>query len=470
MEVDFYDSNRDQYLIASAFNNKFGDRYGKIKLNIEELPRSGRTGSKVFIVDGMGDGMPIYDHVAKIHNQDRIDEEYKRYEKYIEPQHIASNRINKGPSYQGKGVILGEYILSQTDNDELPSQIKGTNKRRFTTFEEILERADIDLRTKESILRRIFMEILQGANRSSRSLRCNILSHYRGENGKDIWGIPLPNYLEREKFTLKDLGRWLYPKERNMTFFDEDIFDLIQFMHHFPPFTARTKLVVKNLHGDLHPKNVYVSKMFLPSLFDFRWAHRGHALKDYVLMETSLFLFTLPRFRTPIEDITKVITTAVEDFNEPKDPKLPPYLLSILTLIKVIREEAKKYCIWKSEEAEYFSSLFLVTLGLIQYKDSNAIPAIYLCLKLAKRLESIYHNSKSSFEPKDNTAFAEEIRKDQELTETPSIENHQAHLHLDFQNDRFEARGFDGTTKKWWFLFKKAECKNTRVRSTGSCN
>jgi len=416
IEIVSYIPDDEKHLIISAFKEKFKeDKDAHLKLNIKDSPRIGSA--KAFIIGCARNDIPISDFIAKIDRKEKIDEEYERYIKCISNQQMVNESIYKGIALKDRGIILSEHPLGQSDITKQTSEIEEPTKTSFTTFENLLQKEDIGLEKKEQVLKAIFEGRFEGVNRGCKKKSCNFVLHYKGGGERDSLGLNIPNYVEREEFSLDDLKNWMAFSKNKVKLFDYDIFDVVNFVNSFSAFQEETEIVVKNLHGDLHPKNVYITKLFDPRLIDFRWSHRGHALKDYVLMESSLFLFSLPHLKTPIEKMLTAITIAVDQFIEPKDDSLPNALSSALRLIALIRKEAAKFCIWNSKEAEYYCSLFLVILGLIQIKGANTLAGLYWCLKLAKRIEEIYRNDKNAFKPCGRVSFLKEGMTDDKREE-----------------------------------------------------
>ena len=123
------------------------------------------------------------------------------------------------------------------------------------------------------------------------------------------------------------------------------------------------------VHGDLHPKNILVGKIFKACLIDFGWSQASfHTIVDFVFMEASLKFFRLP-WHVPRLDLIRFERSLSSEYL----PDIPMHDLSLrnaFQLIRTIREAAMIY-IKSSEknwyERQYLLPLFFVTAGLFSY-------------------------------------------------------------------------------------------------------
>ena len=169
------------------------------------------------------------------------------------------------------------------------------------------------------------------------------------------------------------------------------------------------KIVRHLIHGDLHARNIMVNKETnLPSrLIDYAWGHYGHRAKDFTLLEATIkyMLLTEYTFRHKPEgkdDLAYIPHEVYMGFEKQlcvEGMNLSEYrfesgelrsghefleqaIQRAFTCIRAIRESAEKYLDAKSAnkkeygddinffenvKEEYFTSLFLVSLGNAAY-------------------------------------------------------------------------------------------------------
>lgn len=179
------------------------------------------------------------------------------------------------------------------------------------------------------------------------------------------------------------------------------------------------------IHGDLHARNLMVNfnEPAKTELIDFGWVDYGHPAKDYVLMEVTLKLMLMNEFLALRTKITKEslhlppsvyeafevylckhgmtlpdindFSSFFDEFNYLHHEQIH-VVTRVYTCIKTIRRAAnaslKQYCndhyegLFKSVDIHYFSSMFLVTLGLSSMVEMEPIWTLIGLTKMGARI------------------------------------------------------------------------------------
>lgn len=128
------------------------------------------------------------------------------------------------------------------------------------------------------------------------------------------------------------------------------------------------------VHGDFHPKNILVGKVFKACLIDFGWARPSfHTVVDFVFMEASLKFFRLP-WHIPRETLIP-FERALVNKSSSSHASSNPSLKSASDLICCIRKLAQSYVVTPGDEGfirQYLLPLFFVTMGLFPYASTIA--------------------------------------------------------------------------------------------------
>lgn len=181
---------------------------------------------------------------------------------------------------------------------------------------------------------------------------------------------------------------------------------------HFTP--PSTHVVLPHLvHGDLHARNLMVDAENAHSteLIDFDWVHYGHPAKDLVLMEATLKYMLLPELvqkrlgrqgslsMEAVAEFEDVLAANCFDLPDPavlqsrmadllKDgnggttlevPVLRTYrcLVSIRTAAKkVLHDYCGRFSGTAVAEREYLTALFMVTVGLFGFQETERFWAL----------------------------------------------------------------------------------------------
>ena len=375
-------SRLDRELINKQFSVLFGGQTDDVTVTLKPVPRAGRSGAMVRILDCEKAGVATRPYVAKFDARQRIELEWKRYQQCLMHFDVVVEQVWEPEPVRRRSILVAQHATGEKDDPELEVLL---GNLRFPTS------------GIEGTLTLLFNERLKKLNDAKGRQPCRLFAHYRGSGLTDQLGLPLPNYLDREGTKLEDLRGWM-GGAGGTEFFNTTLENLVVFAEEFGPFHVDTEVLMKNLHGDLHPRNVFVDRSGSPHLIDFGWAHRGHALKDYVLMEASLFLFALPRYKVPFPELAKAIRAALASYTAPSLHGFSGYLRRMLCLARVIRGNADQFCCWRNHEAEYWSALFLVVIGLIQIVECNTIAALFLAEQLRVKLRETQRGDADGFQ------------------------------------------------------------------------
>lgn len=173
------------------------------------------------------------------------------------------------------------------------------------------------------------------------------------------------------------------------------------------------------VHGDLHARNLVID-IHDPSnieLIDFDWVHYGHPAKDLALMEASLKYMLLSELvqrelrrdgALSFETFRAFESFLVErGFDLPDEaefecimgphlldqPNMLPILLRTYSCVAQVRASAKvamtRYCASSAIDPlhEYFTGLFLVTVGLFGFQETERFWALAGLQLIALKIE-----------------------------------------------------------------------------------
>ncbi len=152
------------------------------------------------------------------------------------------------------------------------------------------------------------------------------------------------------------------------------------------------EMYIGGVHGDLHPKNIVLSRS-TPKIIDFGWSnHLAHVAKDFVLLECNLRFVTLS-VTEGYEDINRLAEFL--SFSHKPPSFTTSSMKSRIRLIRSIREAAKRVFPGDTNwDNEYVFPMFLVAIGLLKHAHdfSSQISARLHVLHLS---EYVYDRLKS---------------------------------------------------------------------------
>lgn len=126
-------------------------------------------------------------------------------------------------------------------------------------------------------------------------------------------------------------------------------------------------------HGDLHLLNVIVDSDHKPWLIDFGRVEKGHAIFDFVELETHLrhiILSQTPYNLTELADFEHRLIYATIGAAAP--PPVEPNLAKAFAVIRIIRTLAADYLARRNDfRGEYLPALFLYTLSTLRHYKEN---------------------------------------------------------------------------------------------------
>lgn len=145
------------------------------------------------------------------------------------------------------------------------------------------------------------------------------------------------------------------------------------------------------VHGDLHPKNIVISRDGVVRIIDFGWAHRQrHVVADYVLLDINIRAMTLPS-QLSQSDVLEIASfhPASKDFAR-VSRHVRPRARIIQEVIWAHVRDKKVVTDW---HREYLIPFFFVAYGLLVHLDSarNQAALIATVLAAAKEIERRSH-------------------------------------------------------------------------------
>lgn len=190
------------------------------------------------------------------------------------------------------------------------------------------------------------------------------------------------------------------------------------YVNEFKPTKWGQRPVKKYLvHGDLHARNIMRKNDEAPRVIDFAWGHFGHRMKDFTLLEATIKYMLLSEYcfknykkYIPHEvylgfekqlcvegmNLSQYTINNSESFSRSGDKDIDSALQRAFTCIKEIRECASFYLSltkncnnrrvkhmdnqeFESNKEEYFTSLFLISLGNIAFPDTQENWTLHGC-------------------------------------------------------------------------------------------
>jgi hypothetical protein len=319
----------------------------KDKIFLKPLERIGTRATKMFIVNFQKGSNKTCFFILKIYKEKEIRTEYDRWFKYIHGMIPPISLLDEPKYINGLGAILYNHTGGFTQEQIAKSM----------EFNDLLISNKYPIKKKLKILDLLYDKEMNQINKYAKIGSCSSLKkeyndYLHPRTSEKIMNSLLESVKDNEYFDL----------------YGYKIYNPLKFLNDFRGFRQKTKIKKKNLHGDLHPRNIIIDYNFKPRLVDFEWAHRGHSLKDYVILEASIKFFQIKR-TFPLNkclDFEKHLINFdnfedIDNFISEKGDKL---LRDSYKLITHIRDKALDFCIWKNKKLEYLCALFLVSYGL----------------------------------------------------------------------------------------------------------
>ena len=309
--------------------------------------------------------------IIKITDKKLVEREYRKWKEYVRDYINTGNIEQKiGPN---RGALLYEHASGSAE-DELKDSKE---------LKDVIFNRNIELSKRLKIINDLYEVEMNNWNQGTCEIKKpkSLLNEYTG-NG---------DYLRsRESDEIIKLFLRGDYNEKLISLCGHSIINPLFFLDKHEGFKQKICFIEKHLHGDLHPRNVIIDTYYRPHLIDFEWAHVGHALKDYVLLEASIKFFYMPKTLNSILEFERKLI----NFQKYKDIQLIPDLEGDIIFreaycfIEEIRKKARKFCLWDDWQKEYLSSLFLVTYGLLKYEECNFPYALYSLGKIADTLSN----------------------------------------------------------------------------------
>lgn len=304
----------------------------------------------------------------------KLKEEYDASEKvssFIQGNTSFAMPIRYDPNTSGDNEFLWSLFKASAQVKDQNTQYDMELK---TLYDEIFEETDKNKIMKE--FEQIY-DLLVDMH-----VRCNLSS----EKEEEVI------YEKEYKFYLRDIcsaeKQWRKLWDDNLNPFD--VLNNI--------LKRKVCLPIGAIHGDLHPRNVVVTKNAL-SIIDFGWADsNANIAKDFVLMECNL-RFVILFSNMPMQSVEK-LAKSIEDYDIQKiiDDKTEKnkQLKAICNWIIIIRKKYKYIRNLRKNQVinwgeEYIIPLFIVAMGLIKYINSymNQASMIITIQELAEYIDKI---------------------------------------------------------------------------------
>jgi len=345
------------------------------KIFLRPLKRIGTRPTKMFIVNFRRGKTKTRVFVLKIVKEKYIKCEYNRWCKFLKDR-IRGSKLEE-PKFEGDlGAILYEHAGAFTEEEIEESK----------EFNEVIFSKRVKLETKIKILDDLYDYEMKLLNEGAYKGRCNsILKEYQYHNHNYLHSPDSTNFMES----------WFGLKKDNeyIEFFGHKTINPSMFLKNFRGFKQKTKIMKRNLHGDLHPRNIILNKNSEPRLIDFEWAHKGHILKDYVILEGSIKFFQMYKYRNlPLNRFMEFEKQLInfekfENIEHLFPKKEDKIFLDAYRMISHIRNKAMNFCIWKNKQLEYLCSLFLVSYGLYSISGCNSLYCLGSLGLIAEKLQ-----------------------------------------------------------------------------------
>ena len=363
-------------LIRQVIDKKLRNAFTIDKVDVYPVARAGKSGSEVFYFDYyITTTSTPKRFIAKFQDKNATNKE-KQAAELAEHNSLCSRVIAEEHPTTDLGVIV--YDLAK-----LP------NHQEFRGFFLDMENSHADCSLAlDSIFRKVCLHI---NNRERKSL-IEDFSRYLNRKNKPIERIQALIEASKSYSGIHQFGKNIF---ENYSKVKEQLdFEYIPYL----------------VHGDLHARNLMLDAKEPndTELIDFGWSHYGHPAKDFVLLEATLKYMLLsellqiqqPSRTTPLH-IPINIYEEIEDFlckycfdlpiwndflkEVPSICKLQTYQIEAIERMylcicttrqaaqKVLNIFCKNNVNAQSAEKNYFSSLFLVVLGLSGYDEMELV-------------------------------------------------------------------------------------------------
>lgn len=309
---------------------------------VKQLGRFGQSGAKVFVAyfNEASKSLPL---AVKIHSKHYIKREAKAISEarnYF-PDAFSSYK----PVYKENLGALAYRLISQQNE---PGQFKVQDLKS-----RIEDNCGVD--EIEQLLDSLYKNGCKNAHNAAKSQKVLLKNEYKWYLRKNAAKLRIQTMLGKARSEkIEFLGATIYH-----------------------PLVALRSLLEKQLtvhcgpvHGDLHPSNVVLDQDQNSKLIDFAWSHRGHVLKDFVLMENSVRFFMLPKYVNFNRQLAFDCALLNETFPIPpmsanKDSLEITYHRTA-RIIGKIRAHARNVCGTKYDFRDYLAVQFLLLYGLLK--------------------------------------------------------------------------------------------------------
>lgn len=349
--------------------NKYADKINKQckRVILKPLGRFGASGAKVFVAyfDEKGGSLPF---AVKIHEARRIQREENAINKI---HHVFEDALGGFEAvYHGPyGALAYKLIATRAALGE------------FKTWDmKSLMDQNLSISRIEKLFDTLYGERCEKAHKLTKLRNVNLLKEYR-------------RYLRSHKAKVRINTIVGGSTTERIEYLDTEIYNPLVALE--KAFKQQRSVACGPVHGDLHPSNVVVehdASRSAPHLIDFAWAHSGHVLKDFVLMENSVRFFMLPKFVNLAEQLTFDRLLLDETYAVLPQGAVAVPMASIYhrtaRIVAMIRKHARVAGGADYDFRDYLAAQFLVLYGLLKINDYPIHLAVRALGLIADRLKA----------------------------------------------------------------------------------
>lgn len=313
--------------------------------------RFGFSGAKLLLVyfGARPQGLP---YLVKISNVGDVKKEFKsvgRMRDLVEDCRLEEHKIFE---FEDRAALL--YMHKGTDNPQKAEEP--------LSFQDVLynkKTANFSEKQLESTLYEVYNKLTQ-AHKTATHKQVDLEKHYLA-------------YFRKDKSNLRI--RQILGDRANITeteFLGTNIINPL-YMRKALPKTV--DVAVGKVHGDLHPTNIILDRLYNPHIIDFAWANEDRdVLLDYVLIENSIRFMHFPR-RVNLDEQRKVDEILLEEdgwehINSIKfsvDETKRVYR-RLCNMIGAIRRSARRTLGDNFSMSNYLTTQFIVLYGLMRFE------------------------------------------------------------------------------------------------------
>lgn len=239
LELEINILNKNEEILIKRVSKEIYKK-GNFKVILQPLERIGKRKTKLFIAYYINKDNRTRSRVfvLKIADKKYISRDYDGWEKNL--KHNIRTQLYP-PKYEGR---IGALILNHAG----AFTIQDIDKSK--ELDEVLFSDVLSVNKKLEIFKKLYEDELENLNEGRTIQRCSsLLKEYE-------W------YLRGNK-SEKLICSWLGSSDiEYIKFFGVEVINPLKFMKDFGGFSQQTKITVKNIHGDLHPKNVIVIRIW----------------------------------------------------------------------------------------------------------------------------------------------------------------------------------------------------------------